>query len=144
MNNKSIRMEGGWPLPDTLPYDEDLLRQTLGLSPRVAPNCTGSITDFYPDSVWSQGVQTSREGALKRNRITEETTSKSREKIDSDWVSTTHGPLKGSPRKSKKRRKGNKITSLQKTRNSRSNKAFHCTKKTTHRTPTSRISRFSW
>ena len=100
MNNKSIRMEGGWPLPDTLPYDEDLLRQTLGLSPRVAPNCTGLNTDFYPDSVWSQGVQTSREGALKRNRITEETTSKSREKIDSDWVSTTHGPLKGSPRKS--------------------------------------------
>ena len=58
--------------PDTLPYDEDLLRHTLGLSPRVAPHRTGSKPDFYSDSEKSRLVQTLREGALKRVRISEE------------------------------------------------------------------------
>jgi len=53
MNELSIRVEGGWLPPDTLPYDEDLLRHTLGLSPRVAPNHTGSNTDFYPNLEWN-------------------------------------------------------------------------------------------
>ena len=45
MNELSVRIEGGWPPPDALPYDEDLLRHTLGLSPRVE-----SCEEFYPDS----------------------------------------------------------------------------------------------
>ena len=32
LNDITIRAEGGWPFPDTLPYDEKLLRYTLGLS----------------------------------------------------------------------------------------------------------------
>lgn len=32
LNDITIRAEGGWPFPDTLPYDEILLRYTLGLS----------------------------------------------------------------------------------------------------------------
>ena len=101
MNELSIRVEGGWLPPDTFPYNEDLLRHTLGLSPRVAPNCTDSNTNFYPDSEWNQGVQTSRNGALKRDWITEKTTSESRKKTESDQVSIIHGPLKGSLRRSK-------------------------------------------
>ena len=101
MRDLSVRVEGGWFPPDTLPYDEDLLRHTLGLSACVAPNCTSSNINFYPDSEWNQGVQTSRNGALKRDWITEKTTSESRKKTESDQVSIIHGPLKGPLRKSK-------------------------------------------
>ena len=44
MNELLVRNEGGWPPPNTLPYYEDLLRFTLGLSPRVK-----SSEEFYPD-----------------------------------------------------------------------------------------------
>ena len=50
MNDLSILVEGGWLPPSTLPYDEDLLRHTLGPSPHVAPHRTGSNPDFYFDS----------------------------------------------------------------------------------------------
>ena len=33
LNDLSTRLEGGWPPPDTIPYDQDLLHYTLGLSP---------------------------------------------------------------------------------------------------------------
>ena len=33
INELSVRIEGGWFPADTLPYDENLLRHTLGLSP---------------------------------------------------------------------------------------------------------------
>ena len=33
INKVSVRIEGGWFPAGTLPYDEDLLRYTLGLSP---------------------------------------------------------------------------------------------------------------
>jgi hypothetical protein len=45
INEFSVLIEGGWSPADTIPYDEDLLRHTLGLSPRVKSN-----EDFYPDS----------------------------------------------------------------------------------------------
>lgn len=32
MNDIANQAEGGWPFPDTLPYDEKLLSYTLGLS----------------------------------------------------------------------------------------------------------------
>ena len=45
INELSVRIEGGWSPADTLPYDEDLLRLTIGLSPRIKTN-----KEFYPDS----------------------------------------------------------------------------------------------
>jgi len=45
MNDLSVRVEGGWAPPDALPYNEDLLRQTLGLSSRVKTR-----DEFYPNS----------------------------------------------------------------------------------------------
>jgi len=35
INELSVRIQGGWPSVDHIPYDEDLLRHTLGFSPRV-------------------------------------------------------------------------------------------------------------
>ena len=35
INELSVRIEGGWPPADYTPYDEDLLRHTLELPPRV-------------------------------------------------------------------------------------------------------------
>ena len=35
INELPVRIEGGWPPADHIPYDEDLLRHTLGFSPRV-------------------------------------------------------------------------------------------------------------
>ena len=35
INELSVRIEGGWPPEDHIPHDEDLLRHTLGLTPRV-------------------------------------------------------------------------------------------------------------
>jgi len=103
MNDLSIRVEGGWPPPDNLPDDEDLLH-TLGLSPRVTPNHTGSNTDFYPYSESNQGVQTLRKGAPKRFWIPEESTSGSRKKTESDRDSTFHNTInKGLPAGSKTR-----------------------------------------
>ena len=43
MNEFSSRAEGGWLPSDRLPYDEDLLRHTLGLTPREKSN-----VEFYP------------------------------------------------------------------------------------------------
>ena len=47
MNDLSIRVEGGWLPPDTLPYDEDLLYHNLGLSHHVAPPLKSSNPEFY-------------------------------------------------------------------------------------------------
>ena len=72
MNDLSIRVEEGWLPSDTLPYDEDLLRHTLGLSP-----WTKSDTEFYPESDKNQG-------APKRSRIMEKSASGSSNKRESD------------------------------------------------------------
>jgi hypothetical protein len=45
INELSVRIKGGWSPVDTIPYDEDLLRHTLRLSPRVKTN-----EEFYPHS----------------------------------------------------------------------------------------------
>ena len=73
MNELSVRIEGGWPPPNTLPYDEDL-RHTLGLSPRVKTS-----DKFYPDS----------DKHYKRSRLTQEPVSN--KKIESDQKSTSTG-----------------------------------------------------
>jgi len=72
MNEFSVRIEGGWPPADTLPYDEDLLRHTLGLSPR-----NKSSNEFYldPDQVH------------KRNRVTQESISDKRTESNKKLVS---------------------------------------------------------
>ena len=53
LNELSVRIEGGWPPPDHIPYDEDLLRHTLGFTSRVKPD-----KKLYPDS--DQVLQESR------------------------------------------------------------------------------------
>ena len=45
INELAVRIEGGWSPADTLPYIENLLRLTLGLSPQDKTN-----EEFYPDS----------------------------------------------------------------------------------------------
>ena len=100
MNDLSIRVEGGWLPPDTLPYDEDLLRHTPGLSPR-----TGLNTDFFPDSDRNQGVQTLREGTPKRLRISKNPAFNSEKKIESDQnyriLSPLKSPLRGPKRENR-------------------------------------------
>jgi len=54
INELSVRIKGGWPPADYIPYDEDLLRHTLGLSPRAKTD-----KEFYPDS----------NQVIKRNRL---------------------------------------------------------------------------
>jgi len=54
INEFLVRSEGGWSPENTLPYDEDLLRFTLGFSPRVKTN-----EELYPDS----------DQVFKRNRL---------------------------------------------------------------------------
>jgi len=71
INELSVRIEGGWSPADTLPYDEDLLRLTLGLSPRLKTN-----EEFYPDS----------DQIVKRNRPTIQPDSD--KKTESDKEST--------------------------------------------------------
>ena len=74
MNELSVRIEGGWPPPNTLPYNEDLLRHTLGLSPRVKTS-----DKFYPNS----------DKHYKRSRHTQEPISN--KKTESDQKSTSTG-----------------------------------------------------
>ena len=45
INELSIRIEGRWSPADTFPYDEDLFRFSLGLSPQVKTN-----EEFYSNS----------------------------------------------------------------------------------------------
>ena len=54
INELPVRIEGGWPPADHIPHDEDLLRHTLGLPPRVKQN-----KKTYPVSVQD----------IKRNRL---------------------------------------------------------------------------
>jgi len=74
INEFSVRIEGGWSLADNLPYDEALLRLTLGLSPRVKTN-----EEFYPDS----------DQVLKKNRLTKQPVSEKKTEFDKESVSTT-------------------------------------------------------
>ena len=52
INELSVRIEGGWTPADHVPYDENLLRHTLGFSPRVKQD-----KEVYPVS------------DIKRNRL---------------------------------------------------------------------------
>ena len=45
INELSVRIEGGWPLADHIPYDEDLLRHTLIFSPQIKQD-----KEVYPAS----------------------------------------------------------------------------------------------
>ena len=74
MNEFSVRIEGGWPLVDTLPYGEKLLRHTLGLSPRVKTS-----DEFYPDS----------DQVHKENRFMTKSTSDKTAESDTKSISAT-------------------------------------------------------
>ena len=50
INELSVRIEGGWFPANTLPYDEDLLRHTLGLSPDLDQVLKGNRLALQPDS----------------------------------------------------------------------------------------------
>ena len=52
INELLVRNEGGWLPADHVPYDEDLLRHTFGLSPRIKED-----KEVYPAS------------DIKRNRL---------------------------------------------------------------------------
>ena len=52
INELSVRVEGGWTPADHVPYNEDLLRHTFGLSPRIMED-----KEVYPTS------------DIKRNRL---------------------------------------------------------------------------
>jgi hypothetical protein len=86
INELSVRIEGGWPPADYIPYDEDLLRHTIGLSPRVKTD-----KESYPDS----------DQVPKRNRLAIQ--SDSDEKIESDKESTSTASKKGELQNSNQR-----------------------------------------
>ena len=73
INEFSVRIEGGWSPADTIPYDEDLLRHTLGLSPRVKTN-----EEFYSDS----------NQILKRIRFAKLSVSDRKTESDKEAIST--------------------------------------------------------
>ena len=50
INELSVRIEGGWFPANILPYDEDLLRHTLGLSPNSDQVHKGNQLALQPDS----------------------------------------------------------------------------------------------
>ena len=78
INELSVRIEGGWPPADHIPHDEDLLRHTLGFSPRVKQD-----KEVYPDSVQD----------IKRNRLAPQPDSDKR--TESDKKSTFTVTIKG-------------------------------------------------
>jgi hypothetical protein len=86
INKLSVRIEGGWSPAETLPYDEDLLRLTLGLSPRLKTN-----EKFYPDS----------DQIFKRNRPTIQPDSDKKTESDkeSTFTVTTKRELQSSNQK---------------------------------------------
>ena len=86
INELSVRIESGWSPANTLPYDEDLLRLTLGLSPRVKTN-----EEFYPDL----------DQVLKKNRLTKQPVSE--KKMESDKESTSINTTKSEPQSSNQR-----------------------------------------
>ena len=77
-----------WSPADTLPYDENLLRHTLGLSLRVNSN-----TEFYPDSVQ----------VIKRNQFALQLDSDKKTESDKESTSTvtTKGELQSSNQREK-------------------------------------------
>ena len=83
INELSVRIEGGWPQADQIPYDEDLLRHTLGLSPRVKQD-----KETYPVSVQN----------IKRNRLVPQPDSDKRTEPDKNSTPTvtTKGELQSS------------------------------------------------
>jgi len=88
INELSAQIEGGWPPADTIPYDEDLLRLTIGLYPRAKTN-----EEFYPDWIKS----------LKRNRLVIQPDSD--KKTEPDKESTSTITTKGEPQSSNQREK---------------------------------------
>ena len=78
INELAVRIEGGWSPADTIPYDENLLRHTLGFPPQVNSNI-----EFYPDSVQD----------IKRNQLAPQPDSD--KKTESDKKSTFTVTIKG-------------------------------------------------
>jgi len=78
INELSYRIEGGWPPADYIPHDKDLLRHTLGFSPRVKLD-----KEVYQDSAQ----------VIKRNRLALQPDSD--KKTESDKESTSTATTKG-------------------------------------------------
>jgi len=89
INELSVRIEGGWSPAGTLPYDQDLLQLTLGLSPRVKRN-----EEFYPDL----------DQVLKANRFASQSALVT--KMESDKESTSAATTKRELQSSNQREKG--------------------------------------
>ena len=70
----SVRVEGGWPSADYTPYNEDLLRHTLGLPPRVKRD-----EETYPVS----------DQDLKRSRLALQLDSDKKNESDKESTFTT-------------------------------------------------------
>ena len=79
INELSVRIEGGWPPADHIPHDEDLLRHTLGLPPRVKQD-----KETYPVSVQD----------IKRNRLASQPDSDKRTESDKESTSTATTKMK--------------------------------------------------
>jgi len=73
INKLSVRVEGGWPPVDHIPHDEDLLRHTLGLPPRVKQD-----KETYPVS----------DQVLKRSRLALQLDSDKKNESDKESTST--------------------------------------------------------
>ena len=88
INELSVRVEGGWPPADHIPHDEDLLRHTLGLPPRVKQD-----KETYPVSVQD----------IKRNRLAPQPDSDKRTEPDkkSTFTITIKGELQSSNQREK-------------------------------------------
>ena len=74
INELSVRVEGGWTPADHVPYNEDLLRHTFGLSPRIMED-----KETYPVS----------DQLLKRSRLALQLDSDKKNESDKEATSTT-------------------------------------------------------
>src|SRR6185295_7579883 len=79
INELSVRVEGGWPPADHIPHDEDLLRHTLRLFPRVKQD-----KKTYPVSVQD----------IKRNQLAPQPDSDMRTESDKESTSTATTKMK--------------------------------------------------
>ena len=79
INELSVRIEGEWPPADHIPHDEDLLRNTLRLPPRVKQD-----KETYPVPVQD----------IKRNRLATQPDSDKRTESDKESTSTATTKMK--------------------------------------------------
>ena len=71
INDLSVRIEGVWPPADYIPHDEDLLRHTLGFSPRakLEKNSTRIRIKFLKETDSRYNLIRTRRLNLTRNQL---------------------------------------------------------------------------